>query len=51
MWGSRVRPPHPATGEPVLVTREEILEHAKADHRVLEAAERYPGRQAGGTDA
>lgn len=38
--------PHPDTGEPVLVTREEIRKHAEADHRVLEAAERYAGRRA-----
>jgi hypothetical protein len=36
-----VRVSHPDTGEMVLVTREEILEHAGADRRALEAAERY----------
>jgi hypothetical protein len=29
-----------------VVTPEEILQHAEADHRVLEAAERYAERQA-----
>jgi hypothetical protein len=36
-----VHVPHPDTGELVPVTREEIIEHAEADGRVLEAAERY----------
>jgi hypothetical protein len=36
-----VRVPHPDTGELVLLTREEIIEHAEADGRVLEAAQRY----------
>jgi hypothetical protein len=40
-----VRVPHPDTGELVLVTREQILENAEADHQVLEAAERYTERQ------
>jgi hypothetical protein len=38
--------PHPDTGDLVPVTREEILEHAEADHRGLVAAERYAVRQA-----
>ena len=42
---SPVRVPHPVAGELVLITREEILEHAEADHGVLEAAERYTERQ------
>ena len=41
-----VRVPHPDTGELVLVTREEIIEHAEADGRVLEAAQRYERKQA-----
>jgi hypothetical protein len=41
-----VRVLHPDTGELVLVTREEIIEHAAADGRVLEAAHSYSGRQA-----
>ena len=41
-----VRVPHPETGELVLVTREEILEHTEADGRVLEADGRYERRQA-----
>lgn len=41
-----VRVPYPDTGELVLVTREEIIEHADADGRVLEAALRYEERQA-----
>ena len=40
-----VRVPHPDTGELVLVTREEIIEHAEADGRVLEAAQRYEEKQ------
>jgi hypothetical protein len=46
-----VRMPHLDTGEMVLVTREELLEHADADHRVLEppSATRRGGR--GGTGA
>ena len=40
--------PHPDAGELVLVlvTREQIIEHAEADGRVLEAARRYEERQA-----
>jgi hypothetical protein len=38
--------PHPDTGEMVLVTRGDILEHAYHDGRVLEAADRYAARQA-----
>ena len=38
--------PHPDTGELVLVTREEILEHADADRRVLDADVRYEEGQA-----
>ena len=38
--------PHPDTGELVLVTREEIIEHAEADGRLLEAAQRYAEKQA-----
>ncbi len=41
-----VRVPHPDTGEMVLVTREEIREHAEADHRVLVSADRYAETQA-----
>jgi len=36
---------HPDTGEAVLVTREEILEHDDADRRVLEAAQQYQDQQ------
>ena len=36
-----VRVPHPETGETVVVTREEILEHAEDDGRVLAAAQQY----------
>ncbi len=42
----KVYVPHPDTGESVLVTHEKVREHAEADHRVLEAAERYSARQA-----
>jgi hypothetical protein len=42
---------HPDTGELVLVTRAGILEHAKADRRALEAAERHAGSKRGGTGA
>lgn len=38
---SPVHVPHPDTGDLVLVTREEILEHANADRRVLDADVRY----------
>jgi hypothetical protein len=41
-----VRVSHPETGELVLVTREEILEHGDDDRRMLEAAERYAEREA-----
>ena len=41
-----VHVPHPDTGELVLVTREEVIEHAEADGRVLEAARRYEEKQA-----
>jgi hypothetical protein len=34
------------TGSWWLVTREEIMQHEEADHRVLEAAERYSASQA-----
>ncbi|TMC09175.1 MAG: hypothetical protein E6J41_11200 [Chloroflexi bacterium] len=37
--------PHPDTGDTVLVTCEEILEHAEADLRVMEAAQRYDEKQ------
>ncbi len=40
-----VHVPHPDTGEFMVVTRQEIREHGEADHRVLEAAERYFERQ------
>ena len=43
---SPVRVPHPNTGEVVLVTREEILEHADADRCVLDADVRYQERHA-----
>jgi hypothetical protein len=43
---SPVRVPHPDTGEMILVTRDEILEHAKDDARVLDAANGYSERQA-----
>ncbi len=46
---SPVHVPHPETGELVLVTREEILEHAEADSRVLDADVRYEERQRAGT--
>ena len=42
---SPVRVPH-QTGDPVPVTREEILEHAEEDGRVLDAACQYSERQA-----
>jgi hypothetical protein len=35
----------PDTGELVLGTREEIVEHAEADRRALEAAQRYEEKQ------
>jgi hypothetical protein len=41
-----VRVPHPDTCEPVLITRDDILEHTDVDGRVLEAAGRYEARQA-----
>ena len=37
---------HPKNGEKVLVTRQEILEHAEADGRVLDADVRYEKEQA-----
>jgi hypothetical protein len=33
--------PHPDTGDTVIVTGEQILEHAEADLRVMEGAQRY----------
>jgi hypothetical protein len=42
----QVAVPHPETGEMVLVTLEEILEHGDANHWVLAAAERYDEKQA-----
>ena len=36
----------PPVRRPVLVTREEVLEHADADRRELEAADSYQERQA-----
>jgi len=41
-----VRVPHPETGEMVLVTRDDILQHADDNGRVLDAAERYAEKQA-----
>jgi RHS repeat-associated protein len=40
-----LRVSHPETGELVLVTREEILEHADDGRRMLEAADRYAERE------
>jgi hypothetical protein len=41
-----VEVPHPETSEMVLVTRDDILEHADNDGRVLEAAGCYEAKQA-----
>jgi len=41
-----VRVPHPDTREQVPVTRQDSLQHAEADHRVLQAAERCVERRA-----
>jgi hypothetical protein len=42
---------HPDTGELVLITQDDVLTHAEADDRALEAAERYEGRGRTGTGA
>jgi hypothetical protein len=46
-----VHVPHPDTGESVLVTRDDLLEHADEDGRVLEAAGRYARSRRAGTAA